>query len=278
MLDDFIHYLKQEVQNHSIYVWGAQGQSNITEEWIQKSENSTKNAQRAIAYWQKQCELGYKDKLKAFDCSGLGVYWLLDKTLIPYDKNANGLKSLTEKISRNQVKKGDWLFHITDGRATHIGYAINSDQAIECRGRDCGVCITDIDSRSWDEFGRPHFFKHLITETLPEFTFPIKKGDNGDAVLCIQVALINKGYKLNKYGADGNFGNETEAAIKSLQESMGIQQSGYVTNKEAKILELTQDLLYSDEKIQTTDASIENKIKTLVNSFYSSLISIINNR
>ena len=37
---DFTEYLKEQVRNHSIYVWGAQGQKKptITEEWIRKRE------------------------------------------------------------------------------------------------------------------------------------------------------------------------------------------------------------------------------------------------
>lgn len=76
-LKAFIDYLHEQVSNHSIYVWGAQGEdsSTITEKWIRKRENSTANADRAIRFWRKQCEAGYKDRLRAFDCSGLGVWF-----------------------------------------------------------------------------------------------------------------------------------------------------------------------------------------------------------
>ncbi len=77
-LKPFLDYLEEQVRNHSIYVWGAQGQqgSAITEKWIKRRETSDTNYQRAVAFWKKQCEAGYGDVLRAFDCSGLGMYYL----------------------------------------------------------------------------------------------------------------------------------------------------------------------------------------------------------
>ena len=54
-LKDFIDYLYTQVRNHSIYVWGGQGEDSsiISEAWIRKRENSTQNADRAIRFWKK---------------------------------------------------------------------------------------------------------------------------------------------------------------------------------------------------------------------------------
>ena len=75
-LNEFISYLQEQVNNHSIYVWGAQGQTGITEDWIRKKETSKANGDRAVAYWKKQVNAGYGKTLRAFDCSGLGMYFL----------------------------------------------------------------------------------------------------------------------------------------------------------------------------------------------------------
>ena len=93
-LKTFLDYLEEQVANHSIYVWGAQGQqgSAITEKCIKRRETSETNYQRAIAFWKKQCEAGYGDVLRAFDCSGLGMYWLQNVSgILKYDHNAHGL-------------------------------------------------------------------------------------------------------------------------------------------------------------------------------------------
>jgi hypothetical protein len=44
-------------------------------------------------------------------------------------------------------------------------------------------------------------------------SFPVKKGDKGDLVIAIQTAIGAK--NLPKYGIDGDFGNETLAAVKA---------------------------------------------------------------
>lgn len=50
-------------------------------------------------------------------------------------------------------------------------------------------------------------------------SFPLKRGSKGDNVRQLQQALINKygGKTLPKYGADGDFGSETVAALKKLK-------------------------------------------------------------
>ena len=79
MKELFIKYLKGHVGD--IYVWGAQGETNITEKWIRRRETGEKNAERAIALWEKRKAEG-RSPIAAFDCSGLIVKFLLDNKLI----------------------------------------------------------------------------------------------------------------------------------------------------------------------------------------------------
>ena len=79
MTELFIKYLKGHVGD--IYVWGAQGETNITEKWIRRRETGEKNAERAIALWEKRKAEG-RSPIAAFDCSGLIVKFLLDNKLI----------------------------------------------------------------------------------------------------------------------------------------------------------------------------------------------------
>ena len=128
-LSEFIAYLEEQAANHSIYVWGGQGQDHtrISEAWIRERETSTDNANRAIAFWKKQVKAGYGEKLRAFDCSGLATYYLYNlKKLIPSDTTANGLKSKCQVLSRSELKKGDWVFRVYQtgkdtGQPYHIG-------------------------------------------------------------------------------------------------------------------------------------------------------------
>jgi uncharacterized protein YgiM (DUF1202 family) len=170
-LKDFIALLEQEVKNHSIYVWGAQGQRypTVNEAWIRKLETSTTNANRAVAYWEKQCAAGYEKKLGAFDCSGLGVWALMSLGIIKSDMNANGLKGKCTKIAKAQLVKGCFVFRVNSvGRATHIGYVVDDSlNVIEAMGRDVGVVKRSLNASGtsyWNHFGIPTWFADEIVD------------------------------------------------------------------------------------------------------------------
>ena len=54
----------------------------------------------------------------------------------------------------------------------------------------------------------------------------MKKGEKGTDVKAMQEFLLQLGYALPEYGADGDFGNETETALKKLQARAGVKQDG----------------------------------------------------
>lgn len=62
------------------------------------------------------------------------------------------------------------------------------------------------------------------TEPLPE----LSKGDTGDFVVKAQNALIANGCPLPLWGADGDFGDETESAVKKFQQDHGLEVDGVV--------------------------------------------------
>ena len=214
---DFTEYLKEQVRNHSIYVWGAQGQKKptITETWIRKREKSKRNADRAIAHWKKEVREGYGDVLRAFDCSGLGVYFFLKHNMIDHDVNADGLRKLCKTIGRSDVREGDMTFRMNGGRAVHVGFAIDGDRVIEAKGRDVGVVESRISG--WDRFGRPPFYASRELR----LTYPYMRGDD---VRELQRALKEQGYDPGQI--DGIFGKKTERAVKRFQKASGLKADG----------------------------------------------------
>ena len=162
-LNEFIAYLNEQAKNHSIYVWGAQGQPNseITRAWIRSRETSEDNYNQAVAYWQKQVAAGYGPVLRAFDCSGLGMYWLQNlKGILSYDHSAHGLYKKCTKITKDQLRPGDFVFRVnSSGRATHIGYIVDEARTvIEAKGRSYGVIKHEFVNNSWNAYGRPPFW------------------------------------------------------------------------------------------------------------------------
>lgn len=155
MTELFIKYLKGHVGD--IYVWGAQGETNITEKWIRRRETGEKNAKRAIALWEKRKAEG-RSPIAAFDCSGLIVKFLLDNKLIKSDMSSRGLYSACEKLNdRSQLMPGDLLFRHNGKRIHHVGAYIGCGLVIEAMGRDDGVVLNCLDSNGagyWNRYGR----------------------------------------------------------------------------------------------------------------------------
>ena len=164
-VNDFILYLEEQVENHSMYVWGAQGQhgSQITEYWIRKMEQGTGGkkvngkycsyADLAVDFWKKQCDLGYGDVMAAYDCSGLLVWWLLANDCISTDRTANGLLRLCDVVS--EPKRGYWVFRVNDdGRATHVGMLVSDSEVIHAKGRCEGVVREKYSSSYWHKIGK----------------------------------------------------------------------------------------------------------------------------
>lgn len=64
----------------------------------------------------------------------------------------------------------------------------------------------------------------------------IYPGASGNLTRLIQRRLINRGYNLNPYGADGDFGDTTVKAIKTLQNCFNLVQDGIVGKNTWKAL------------------------------------------
>lgn len=220
-LELFICYLEEQVKNHSIYVWGAQGQKGaaITEAWIKSRETSTANANRAINYWKKQVALGHGEVLRAFDCSGLAMYYLQNlKGIYKSDMTANSLMGKCTKITRGELKKGDWVFRVdSGGKATHIGYVVDDTlNVIEAKGRDDGVVKRHVDYERnyWDTFARPGVFNEYIKVQAPlklSLCSPLMRGES---IKLLQQSLNGLGYSCGE--ADGICGKNTLAGISAF--------------------------------------------------------------
>jgi hypothetical protein len=155
MLRQFIEYLKNQLG--CIYVWGGQGETDITEEWIKRRETSAVNASRAIALWKKRVAEG-KSYIAAFDCSGLIVHFLMNNGIIKSDTSSRGLYEMSTKLtSREELLPGDFVFRHNGIKIHHVGVYIGDGQVIEAKGRDYGVVQQSIDQSGkgyWNRYGR----------------------------------------------------------------------------------------------------------------------------
>ena len=136
-LSEFLRYLEEQWENASIYVWGGQGENYevISENWIRRMETSEKNANRAITLWKKRVAEGKGNVLRAYDCSGLIMYYLQNmKGIYSYDMASNTLKGKCRQIGKGDLRPGDFVFRAYRGcwfRSDRSAVYHSGDEEIE---------------------------------------------------------------------------------------------------------------------------------------------------
>ena len=210
-------------------------------------------------YWfgtfgQTATELLYKSKKKQYpnyytaqdfstqygkrvhDCVGLikGYLWSDTPASSPkyrasQDASADGMLALCwEKgdISTMPEIPGVLVFS-----PQHVGVYIGNGYVIEARGHAYGVVKTKLSSRGWKNWGKCPWIEY-DNQTSKE-----------NLILSFQKAAIADGAQLPKYGADGEYGQETKAAMgvcvvkkrttykyknctKLVQRLLGVEQDG----------------------------------------------------
>lgn len=83
------------------------------------------------------------------------------------------------------------------------------------------------------------------TTNKPSETFTvIKKSDTGTTVKALQQLLLTKGFSVGSCGADGEFGSDTEKAIKEVQKKAGLTQSGKYDKSTYEALSKMKDSVF----------------------------------
>lgn len=156
-MEQFILYLTEQIGEP--YLWGGQHTKLTPDNYVQvitKKETSPEHIAQAIKFCEKKFSEGYTE-LYAYDCSGLGMYYLQNVThILKRDMTANGMMKLCEIVT--EPKKGYWVFRIKDGKATHIGYMVSDTEVIHAKGREYGVVREKFKPSYWDRIGKPNCF------------------------------------------------------------------------------------------------------------------------
>ena len=230
---DFKTYLIAQLG--MMYVLGAQGHKfvDLLDRLCAMEKSNCDLVQNVLTLLKKKLDAGVDiNTLLAYDCSGLGMFWLMKNNIFKYDMTAKDMyNSIPEKVkSLSSVRPGDFVF--TDSLG-HVGYAIGDDMVIEARGTSYGVVMTDLYKREWAKIARPDWWidveKPILRREL-YLTEPLMKGD--DVEDC-QKLLIEKKYNPGK--VDGVFGKNTEIAVKNFQtdNDIKVKRLGVVGKKTA---------------------------------------------
>ena len=188
------------------------------------------------------CELGSKwIGHIVTDCSGLFAWWIEQLG----DKIAHGSNSIWDRYCRNKgtLKNGKKLSGESmmpgtavfttgsDGKHGHIGLYTGDGTVSEAMGCRNGVTTSKVTDSRWKAWGELKMVEYdgYVPEPEPEEDedYPtLRKGNKGKYVTLLQVKLITGGYDLGKWGADGEYGSQTEKAVKEYQKDHGLTADG----------------------------------------------------
>lgn len=217
-------YCQEQVDNHSIYVWAAEGQMEptVNEKWIRESEKNTGGnyASIAVGFWKKQHEAGYGPVLKAFDCSGF-VSKALDYAEVSTGRmDCDRLWAKCKKIS--SPKDGCLLFRVNSKNPndrTHVGFYLDGYQ-FHAKGRAYGVVKEPFNAHYWSEYGwfraMPEGEPEPITEPL-YFSHNLRNGNKCEDVTKLKRLLISKGYDIGITADNQSYGPSTEKMVRRYQ-------------------------------------------------------------
>jgi len=226
------------------YIYGATGWV-CTEARLQEQAKHYPTYAEKIFYYGRKLWLG---KI-CYDCAQLSKRAAKEAgySLV---SGANSQKNMDLWIEVGTIdtlpdEAGIFLFVIDPktGRAKHVAVTVGDGYEVEARGHAYGVVrrkVKDCVFTHWkrlpgldDEVGTiSDPAQVLVEDTLPV----LRNGSKGEYVVAAQTLLKDCGYDLPKWGADGQFGAETEAAVKKFQAAFALKTDGIIGPKTWAIL------------------------------------------
>ena len=233
------------------YVWGAYGQK-CTPSHRKAYANRSACPSGEAEQIRKKCPVcsGKKSGCEGckyypggpvldFDCRGF-TRWVLGQAgfslmgagaTSQWDNSSNwARKGLIADLPDGQVC---CLFMQNGKKMSHTGLHVGGGSIIHCSGEVKRGKTTD---RGWTHYA---ILKGLEGETLTRLEAQVvqtvsasvsrpmlRKGSRGEPVRELQAKLMDLGYDLGVYGADGIFGKKTLAAVKAFQKDCGINVDG----------------------------------------------------
>lgn len=155
---------------------------------------------------------------------------------------ACGFKDITSAVdlkTGNGLKRGDVLLNHRDHTAMYCGSGMEVEASINEKGTATGGVPGDQTGReflkrTYRNFPWNAVLRYTETEKTtavnveksPVILSELSKGIKGVQVVMMQSALIYHGYSCGLSGADGDFGNDTEAAVRLFQFDHGLIVDG----------------------------------------------------
>ena len=215
----------------SPYIFGAAGQK-CTPAYRQQVMKNKPEYQEAIrtncpvlSGRQASCSGCRYEGRKAYDCRGLtreGLRAVTGRPILGAGATSQW-NDETNWAAKGEIRdlpaKPCVVFVRKGGTMSHTGIYTGSS-AIHASGHKTGV-IESPTPRSWTHYAIPIGLYEEGEITMPD-TYLMRRRDKGSQVKALQEDLMKLGYDLGAYGADGDFGSKTEAAVRLFQQDSGL--------------------------------------------------------
>lgn len=222
------------------YIYGQQGQ-----EWTAAKQAAMEKNKAGDPDYAESIRYGKQwIGRKVWDCSGLtrqaakvagaDIHHGSNSTYL-YDCDHKG--KLTDNLA---LPIGAFVFVYKNGKRTHIGAVTGEDEVTEASCARLGVIKSKLHKGKWHEWGLCKGVQFdFVPGEDPDYRPVLRKGDTGTYVTLAQAELIQRGYDLGSYGADGKFGAKTEEAVKAFQRDWDLTVDGIIGPKTWEMLEST---------------------------------------
>lgn len=201
------------------------------------------------------------DKKWCADCVGMikSFFWKNgDLTAEPKygtnhcpDTSANGMIALctqTGPISTIPDIPGYVVWH-----KGHIGVYVGDGYVVELMGFNYDCKRRKVGAGSWTKWGRlPSSMISYTDAVCEDCTIPskpgerwLRNGDDGADVKQLQSNLIELGYDCGRWGADGEFGDCTEQALKQFQTDHSVKADGIYGSATIEEMEKALDAIHA---------------------------------
>ena len=261
----FVAELEAALHRKDGYIMGATGQDprQWPEDswWFTQYDKNPKQKRQAL-YWRAHAQ-------HVWDCNGLaeGIYrnytgvdinskarynyaqWCdpKDTGLIPARFRVPGAAVFWGE-SASEIHHVAYLYKpVAEGKPGGDWYLI------EARGVMYGVVETRLYDREPDYWGwMTKYFDYGEEAAMPALRLGdrlLKQGCEGEDVKQLQTCLIRLGYDCGKWGADGEFGDATELALRRFQKAHGLRVDGEFGEK--SLAELEKAMAELDAPVET---------------------------
>lgn len=211
------------------------------------------------SYLREQVFNGYSDcSSLIWKCyqKGMGIFvgtWTgeqIDKGKLVF-RNSNASKKGLVQADLERMQEGDLIFWgPSRGDSRHVEYYVGNNQI---SGHGSGIGPVRKTATEYRHKYKLLEVRRYASEKTPVVKNYLAKGDTGANVAAMQTKLIALGYSCGNYGADGDYGSYTVAAVKSFQKDNKLTADGIYGPLTQKKLEAAYDKAATGKEQNTGD-------------------------